>query len=110
MDISGASAWSQQQGHLTSSVTVDFRGQTTNLSAIRNMAYDADPAVRREAYEAELACYPKISDAVAFSLNSIKLQVINECELRGYASPLEQTLIGARMQRKTLDAMFSAID
>ena len=110
MDISGASAWSQQQGHLTSSVTVDFRGQTTNLSAIRNMAYDADPAVRKDAYEAELACYPKISDAVAFSLNSIKLQVINECELRGYASPLEQTLIGARMQRKTLDALLDAMN
>ncbi len=110
MDISGGSAWSQQQGHLTSAVEVDFRGGKTNLSAIRNMAYDADPAVRKEAYEAELACYPKISDAVAFSLNSIKLQVLNECELRGYESPLDQTLKNARMERQTLDALLSAME
>ena len=110
MNISGGSAWSQQQGHLTSAVEVDFRGGKTNLSAIRNMAYDPDPALRRDAYEAELACYPKIADAVAFSLNSIKLQVIQECQLRGYDSPLDQTLQGARMERRTLDALLSAMN
>ncbi len=110
MEISGGSAWSQQQGQLTSNVVVDYKGGKTNLSAIRNMAYEADPEVRRSAYEAELACYPKISDAVAFSLNSIKLQVINTCELRGYDSPLDQTLKRARMKRETLDALLSAMD
>lgn len=110
MEISGGSAWSQQQGQLTSNVVVDYEGGKTNLSAIRNMAYDPNPAVRKSAYEAELACYPKISDAVAFSLNSIKLQVINTCELRGYESPLDQTLQRSRMKRETLDALLSAME
>ena len=110
MDLSGASAWEDLQAYLTSSVQVEFRGKTTTLSAIRNLAYDPDPATRREAYEAELKCYPKIADPVAFSLNSIKLQMLNDCRLRGYESPLQRALYDARMERKTLDAMFAAID
>lgn len=88
MNLSGASAWEELQSYLTSSVQVDFRGGTTTLSAIRNLAYDPDPATRKEAYEAELACYPKIADSVAYSLNSIKLQMLTDCRLRGYESPL----------------------
>ena len=110
MNLSGASAWEDLQSYLTSSVKVVLRGGTTPLSDIRNLAYDPDPATRKAAYEAELACYPKIADSVAFSLNSIKLQMLNDCRLRGYESPLQRALYNARMQRKTLDAMFSAID
>lgn len=110
MSLSGSSAWRELQANLTSSVQVEFRGGITNLSAIRNLAYDADPATRKEAYEAELACYKKIQDPVAYALNSIKLETINEARLRGYDSPLGKALQDARMQRATLDAMFSAID
>lgn len=109
MNISGASAWEDLQSSLTSTVKVDYRGSKLPLSAARNLAYDTDPAVRKEAYEAELACYDKIKDPVAFSLNSIKLQVLNECELRGYASPLDKALYGARMKRETLEALLSAM-
>lgn len=110
MEISGSSAWSDLQSRLTSSVVVEYQGSKTNLSSIRNLAYDPDPAVRKAAYEAELKCYPQIEDSVAFALNSIKLEAINEAELRGYASPLDQALSDACMKRETLDAMFSAID
>lgn len=78
MSLSGSSAWRELQANLTSSVQVEFRGEITNLSAIRNLAYDADPVTRKEAYEAELACYKKIRDPVAYALNSIKLETINE--------------------------------
>ena len=109
LSISGSSAWGEMQQNLTSSVPVLFRGETTNLSSIRNMAYDPDPTVRREAYEAEIVCYDRIRDAVAYSLNSIKLSVLDECRLRGYESPLQRTLHGARMKKETLDALMSAI-
>lgn len=108
-NISGGSAWSKLQSYLTSSVQVDYNGGKVNLSTIRNLAYDADPTVRKEAYEAELACYEKIKDPLAFSLNNIKLQVINECKLRGFESPLAQTLHNARMKRETLDALMEAM-
>ena len=110
MSLSGGSAWSDLQQHLTSTVPVSYRGGTTNLSAIRNLAYDPDPTVRKEAYEAELACYDRIKDAVAFALNSIKLETITDCDLRGYASPLDRTLQNADMEKATLEAMLSAMD
>ncbi|MGM9668573.1 MAG: M3 family oligoendopeptidase [Faecousia sp.] len=110
MELSGGDAWSDMQQYLTSTVPVTFRGKTTNLSSIRNLAYDPDPSVRKDAYEAEIACYDRIRDAVAFALNSIKLETITDCQLRGYASPLARTLHTSRMKQETLDAMLSAMD
>ena len=110
MSMSGGDAWSEMQQYLTSTVPVSYRGQTTNLSAIRNLAYDSDPQVRKEAYEAEIACYDRIKDAVAYALNSIKLETISDCQLRGYESPLARTLKKSHMQQATLDAMLSAMD
>ena len=110
MRLSGGSAWSDLQGYLTSTVPVSYNGGTTNLSTIRNLAYDEDPAVRKAAYEAEIACYDRIKDAVAFALNSIKLETISDCKLRGYDSPLARTLKHSDMKRETLDAMLGAMD
>ena len=110
LGLSGGSAWADLQGYLTSTVPVAYNGETTNLSAIRNLAYDPDGAVRKAAYEAELACYERIKDSVAFALNSIKLETISDCQLRGYASPLDRTLENSRMQRATLEAMLGAMD
>ena len=110
LGLSGGSAWADLQGYLTSTVPVAYDGGITNLSAIRNMAYDPDPAVRKAAYEAELACYDRIKDSVAFALNSIKLETISDCQLRGYASPLDRTLENSHMQRATLEAMLGAMD
>ena len=110
MELSGGSAWSDLQGYLTSTVPVEYNGSITNLSAIRNLAYDPDPAVRKAAYEAEIACYDRIKDSVAFALNSIKLETISDCQLRGYESPLARTLKHSDMKKETLDAMLSAMD
>ncbi len=109
MNISGASAWSDLQSNLTSSLKVDYKGETITLSGVRNLAYDPDPEVRRAAFEAELAAYPKIETATAFALNSIKLQVINEAARRGYASPLAKALDNSAMKQETLDALLTAM-
>ena len=110
LSLSGSNAWSDMHGYLTSTVPVSYRGTTTNLSAIRNLAYDPDPQVRKDAYEAELACYDRIKDAVAFALNSIKLETISDCQLRGYESPLARTLKHSHMEKATLEAMLEAMD
>ncbi len=108
-DISGGSAWEELQSYLTSTVKVDYRGEEITLSSVRNLAYSNDAKERKEAYEAEIAAYDKIKDAVAFSLNSIKLQVSTEAELRGYESPLMMALNQSNMQKSTLDAMLTAM-
>ncbi|MBQ7332929.1 MAG: M3 family oligoendopeptidase [Clostridia bacterium] len=110
MNISGATAWSDLQSSLTSSVKVKMDDSEITLSAVRNLAYDASAEVRKSAYEAELRAYDSIKDSVAFALNSIKLQVLSECDLRGYESPLAKTLYTSRMRKETLDALISAME
>jgi len=109
MDISGGGAWGDLVSYLTATVEVDYNGEVTTLSAIRGLADSDDPEVRKSAFEAELACYKKIKDSIAFALNSIKAQVNMEAELRGYANPLEMTLAQSRMKKETLDAMLQAM-
>ena len=109
MGLSGASAWSDLQSSLTSSVKVKYEGEEITLSAVRNLAYSPDAEVRRKAFEAEIACYDSIKESVAFALNSIKLQVLTECELRGYESPLAKSLYQSRMKKETLDALLGAM-
>ncbi len=110
LGMSGGSAWGKLQSYLTSTVPVNYRGEVTNLSSIRNLAYDADPQVRKDAYEAELACYEAIKEPVAHALNAIKLETISQCQLRGYESALDRTLRYSDMKRETLDAMLGAMD
>lgn len=109
MDISGGAAWSSLQGYLTSSVEADLGGKKLTLSEVRNLAYSPSREERKAAYKAELACYDKIKDSVAYALNSIKMQDISECELRGFASPLAKTLYYARMKEETLNALLEAM-
>lgn len=109
MNMTGGGAWGQLQSYLTSVVKVDYEGKVVTLSEIRNLAYSPDPAVRKAAYEAELACYEKIEDSIAFALNNIKNQVTMLANKRGYESPLDMTLKQSRMTRATLDAMMEAI-
>ena len=110
MSLSGATAWSDLQSSLTSGVKVKYEGEDITLSAVRNLAYSPDAEVRRKAFDAEIACYDSIKEAVAFALNSIKLQVLTECELRGYESPLAKSLYQSRMKRETLDALLGAME
>ena len=110
LQLSGGSAWSDLQGYLTSTVPVEYDGKTITLSTVRNLAYDPDADVRKKAYEAEIACYDKIKDPVAFALNSIKLETLSDCKLRGYEGPLARTLERSDMKKETLDAMLGAME
>lgn len=109
----GSSAWSNLQNKITSTlmVEVNINGEVKSLPlpAARNLAYDKDSNIRIAGYEAELKAYKKIEESSAAALNSIKGEVITLAELRGYKSPLEETLVQSRMDKETLDAMFTAI-
>lgn len=109
MNISGGRAWGDLVAYLTANVAVDYKGEKTSLSAVRGLAESDDAEERKAAYEAELACYDKVRDSIAFALNSIKAQVNTEAELRGYENPLAMTLEQSRMKKETLDAMFAAM-
>ena len=109
MNISGGQSWSNLVSHLTANVEVDYKGGKTTLSAIRGLSESDDPAERKAAYEAELACYGKIKDSIAYALNSIKAQANLEAKMRGFENPLAMTLYQSRMEKDTLDAMLTAM-
>lgn len=113
MQMTGGSAWSQLRGQLDSGLMIDFEedGKITQLplSALRGKAYSADPDVRKRAYEAEIAAYPRIETAMAACLNGIKGEAITLCELKHFDSVLDMALDSGNMDRATLDALLAAM-
>ncbi len=109
MSLSGGETFAQLREKLAATLTVQFRGEELPLSAVRAKAYDPDPAVRKEAYEAELAAYPKVELAIAACLNGIKGEARIQAEARHFDSVLDWTLHDSRMDRQTLDALWEAV-
>ena len=109
MQLSGGEMFSQLRDKLDATLEIDFRGEKLPLSAVRALAYDADAATRREAYEAELAAYARIELPMSYCLNAIKAEARTMADLRGYDSVLAMTLDDSNMRAETLEAMWSAI-
>ena len=110
MSITGSSAFSTLRDKLDATLLVDYRGKQLPLSAVRAMAYDPDPQVRKDAYEAELAAYTKIEIPMAACLNGIKGEALTMIDAQHFSSVLDQTLFYSNMDRETLDAMLTAMD
>ncbi|MBU3100192.1 MULTISPECIES: M3 family oligoendopeptidase [Clostridium] len=113
MKNSGSDAWSRLQNVLSSNLIVDINingeAKKLPLSMVRNMAYDNDKSIRKNAYESELRAYDKIAESSASALNSIKGEVITLSYARGYESVLQNTLEDSRMDKETLDVMLSVM-
>lgn len=113
MSNTGSRAWSSLQNMLASTLLVDINidGEEKQLPlpVVRNMAFDSNPNVRKAGFEAEQQSYKKIEESSAACLNGIKGEVITTSALRGFESPLEETLFNSRMDEKTLDAMLTAM-
>ena len=113
MQLTGGSAWEQLRDQLDGNhkveYTIDEETQVLPLSAVRGLAYSPDPSVRKAAYEAELAAYPKMEIPMAACLNGIKGEANTLCELKHFDSVLDMSLDTARMDRATLDALMQAM-
>jgi pepF/M3 family oligoendopeptidase len=102
-------SWGRLQGLTTANLPVLFRGKEITLSEVRNLAYDNDPSIRKDAYDAELKAYLAIEDQVSLALSNIKREVVLMNELRGYETHIQKTLEQSKMTNETLDAMISAM-
>ena len=103
-------SWRRLQNMLTANLKVPYRDQVITLSEVRNLAYEHDPLVRKDGYEAELKALETVEDAVALSITNIKREVNVVNEFRGYTSPLEPTLKSSKMTQKTLDALITSME
>ncbi len=113
MSNTGSKAWAKLQNKLVSTLSVDItldgEEKQLPLPVVRNLAYHARPEVRKNAYQAELKAYEKIEEGSAAALNGIKGEVITVANMKGYESPLHETLLQSKMEKETLVVMFEAI-
>jgi len=109
----GSSAWARLHREITSqaSAPVHLPSGTTTLplTAVRGLATDPDPVVRRAAYDAELAAWPTVATAAAAALNAIKGEANIVNRRRHWVSPLDASLYANNVSRPTFDAMQSAV-
>ena len=109
MQLSGGGAFSMLRNKLDATHLVEYRGESLPLSAVRGLAYSPDESVRKDAYDAEIASYSKMEIPMASCLNAIKMEARTLSELKGYPSVLDMTLSESRMDRETLNAMWTAV-
>ena len=113
MRMTGGEAWAQLRDQLTAAHLVDIEMdgemQKLPLSTVRGMANSADGALRKKAYEAEIASYAKMELAMAACLNGIKGEALTMCELEHYDTVLDTALSAAKIDKETLDAMMCAM-
>ncbi|MCL2574771.1 MAG: M3 family oligoendopeptidase [Defluviitaleaceae bacterium] len=114
MRVTGSSAWGDMKDMLLATmkipVTVEGEEKVLPLAAIRNLAFNANAETRKAAYFAEMKAYEDVEKASASALNAIKGEVLTQVAMRGYDSPIHMTLVGARMEKGTLDAMISSME
>ena len=113
LSTTGSSAWGRIQGDITSQLTVDVQLPTGTkrmpMPAVRGLATEADVAVRKAAYDAEMIAWPTVATACAAAMNAIKGEANTINRRRRWDSPLDASLYGNSVSHATFDAMQSAI-
>ncbi len=111
LDLTGGKAWATLYNNFSSQITGEVvtgeAVQRLPLTAIRNLAFEADRDLRRRAYMAELSAWESHALPIAAALNSIKGQMNSLCHKRGWESPLDFALFQNHIDRETLDVMLA---
>ena len=115
MQVTGSGAWSRLHADITSQLQADVSmpdGSIERLAmpAVRGLASDADGAVRRAAYDAEIETWPTIAVVAAAAMNSIKGEATAVNRRRHWNSPLDASLFANSVSRPTFDAMQAAVE
>ncbi|MGA9278844.1 M3 family oligoendopeptidase [Ilumatobacter sp.] len=113
LSTTGAGAWGRLQREVTSQLSTCVElpdgDDTLPLTAVRGLATDPDPRIRRAAYDAELLAWPTIEVPVSAAMNAIKGEANIVNRRRNWESPLDASLFANSVSRTTFDAMQSAI-
>ena len=114
MSLSGGNAFEKLQGTVTSQLSVDFEldGKTEKLPmpALINLRSHPDESVRHRAYDAENQAWESVKETLAACLNGVKGEANTLNKRRGREDAVASALDAARIDRKTLKAMMSAME
>jgi len=104
----GGDAWDRLHEQIISNLKDLETGKTFN--ELRNDAYSADPALRRQSWEKEIALLKSNEIAFAACLNNLKGETVTLNKRRHWDQAIDRSLSSSRMSHKTLDALISAIE
>ncbi len=114
LTATGSAAWetlqSKASSQLSYAVNLPDETKTMPIMSIRNLAFSPDVEIRKIGYFSELKAYEKHAEISAAALNSIKGEVLTLSKLRGFETPLEETLYNSRMSRDILEAMILSME
>ncbi len=114
LSTTGSGAWSRLHGDVTSQLSTNVElpngdGDAMPMPAVRGLATDSDPAVRKAAYEAEQRAWPTVATPIAAAMNAIKGEANAVNRRRGWSQPLDVSLHGNSVSHATFDAMQAAV-
>ncbi len=114
LSVNGLSAWGrlydQVSGTLEFSLEVPGEeAKTLPVSMTRSLLEDANPAVRKAAFDGASVAWDRVGDTVAASLNAISGTRHTLYKHRGVEHFLEPALFDAGITRKTLDCMLDVV-
>jgi oligoendopeptidase F len=109
LNRSGTDAFSRLQEAISSNGTTDFEGEEKSVIQLRALAFDKERTVRQKAYEAELSVWKMHEIAFAASLNGVKGTTLTLDKRRKFKSPLERSLIQARINKDVLEALITTL-
>ena len=106
MLLVSAKQWSRLQEAVTSSIS---SGDKT-LIDLRGCASHPDRAVRKDAFERELAILKEHEVALCYALNGVKGTTLLLEKRRGWKDPLDRSCFTARISRKALSALITTLE
>ncbi|HEX7134769.1 MAG TPA: M3 family metallopeptidase, partial [Iamia sp.] len=114
LGLTGGRSWNRLHGEMTATLAavVDLPGEGPTempVTEARGLAAHPDAAVRRAAYEGEVAAWRTVEMPLALALASHRGEMITLGRRRGWADPLEVSLATNNVDRATLDALTDAV-
>ncbi|MEY2403179.1 MAG: hypothetical protein QOD38_730, partial [Acidimicrobiaceae bacterium] len=92
LNLTGGSAWNKLHGDVSSRLTATVNGDDLAITLVRNLALDADPAIRKAAYDAELVAWESASVPLAAAMNGVKGEANVLNRRRGWEDSLAPAL------------------
>ncbi len=111
---SGADAWSRLQETISAGLDAAWQEEDgtevrKTVVELRALAFHRDRAVRRRAWEKELAAWNRVETPLAFAINGVKGATHTLNSRRGWESTMERSLRQNRLNRPALDALISTM-
>ncbi len=112
--VNGLHAWerlyTKMAGDLRAEFTVDGKTEKLSMGQIKNKLSDPDRSVRKQAFEKYSEAWKSIDSLASMQLNSLAGFRLSLYKARGWDDPMFEALLYGRIEKKTIEAMWEAVE